>query len=92
MIADLLMDIAAFFDRSNTLHAAYKAAWKHRVATGDDSTDRLILEMKERSVPGAYDDADSPRISPALRAWTQGIDPLKARQTIQRAPTRRPRS
>lgn len=91
MILDLLLDVADLLDRSRTLHAAYKAAWKHRVATGDDSTDRLVQEMKQRSVPGAYDAADSPRVAPAFRAWADGVEPRAARAALRRAPTRRPR-
>ena len=89
MIFDLLLDLASFFDRSNTLYAAYKAAWKNRVATGDDSPNQLFVEMKKRSVPGAYDGSDSPRISPALLEWASGIEPREARKALRDAPTKR---
>jgi hypothetical protein len=79
-LADLLVDLLGIFDRSNTLYAAYRAAWDKRLATGEASAELLSAELKVRSVPGAYDPADSPRVEPAFRAWTEGTTPREAKK------------
>lgn len=88
-VLGLVLDLFDVFDRSDTLYAAYKGAWKRRMATGDDDLGLLEAEMKNRNVPGAYDPHDSRRIAPAVRAWAGGIAPREARSDIKHAPKHR---
>jgi hypothetical protein len=94
-LADVLIDlmIALFepLDRSSSLYAAYRAAWKKRISDSDPDLGLLVTQMKRRSVPGAYDSLDSPRIAPAVEAWLSGTRPRDARVAIKRAPVQRVR-
>jgi len=86
LVVDLVTEIISSLDRSHTLTSAYKRAWKRRLKTGDASVDLLVKTMKERSVSGAYDELDSPRIAPAVQAWQANLPPRDAKQMLKRAP------
>ena len=77
--------------RTGSLYAAYRAAWKRRIKDRDPDLVLLIAEMKRRSVPGAYDQLDSPRVAPAVHAWLSGIGPRDARASLTPGPGRRKR-
>ena len=88
-LADVLIEVAiALFEpfhrsgRTGSLYAAYRAAWKRRIKDRDPGVGLLVAEMKRRSVPGAYDPLDSPRIAPAVQAWLSGTEPRDARAIL----------
>ncbi|MFC5679616.1 hypothetical protein [Aeromicrobium endophyticum] len=88
-LVDVLIEVAIAlfepFDRSgrtSSLYTAYRAAWRRRIKDRDPDLGLLVAEMKRRSVPGAYDPLDSPRIAPAVEAWLSGTEPREARATL----------
>ena len=91
-VFELILDLLdVLFDRSPTLYSGYRAAWRKRQKSGNAAIEVLTQELKTRSVPGAYDPLDSPRLAPAILAWEAGTVPRDARAELKRAPKRRPR-
>lgn len=87
---ELLVDLVGdLLDRSATLYSGYKAAWRKRQRSGDESVDLLLHELQVRHVLGAHDPLDSPRIAPAITAWESGRRPREVRRELRRVPKTR---
>jgi len=84
ILIDFLIDFLDIFDRSDTPASAYRAAWKRRHREGDDDVELLVRELKQRSVPGAYDSFDSDRMGPLHALWANDVPPRQAREELKR--------
>lgn len=83
ILIDAFIDLLDLFNRSDTPMAAYRAAWKRRHREGVNDAELLVRELKQRSVPGAYDSYDSGRMAPLLALWARDVSPRQARQEFK---------
>lgn len=84
VLIDIVLDLLGLLDRSDTPMAAYRAAWKRRHRDNDADFALLTAELKQRSVPGAYDPIDSERIRPLVDLWLADVPPKEARREFKR--------